>query len=87
MLEQILELYPDETFMVADGFNDAIIGVCEASMCLIYSVKKSIAILAQSMPYDDAIDHFYYNVCGSYIGPNTPIWCHDDLAQPSAINF
>lgn len=76
-LESILEKYPDETFLKADGFDDAILGVEESSMRLIYSISKCIDILMEDMSDEDALDHFYYNVSGAYVGEQTPIWCDD----------
>ena len=76
-LESILEKYPDETFLKADGFDDAILGVDESSMRLIYSISKCIDILMEGMSDEDALEHFYYNVSGSYMGEQTPIWCDD----------
>ena len=76
-LESILEKYPDETFLKADGFDDAILGVDESSMRLIYSISKCIDILMEDMSDEDALQHFYYNVSGSYMGEQTPIWCDD----------
>ena len=76
-LESILEKYPDETFLKADGFDDAILGVGESSMRLIYSVSKCIDILMEDMSDEDALEHFYYNVSGAYVGEQTPIWCDD----------
>jgi len=48
-LESILENYPDESFLKADGFDEAVIGVDENSMRLIYSVSKCIEILREDM--------------------------------------
>jgi hypothetical protein len=76
-LESILENYPDETFLKADGFDDAIIGFDESSMRLIYSISKCLDILMEDMSDEDALEHFYYNVSGSYVGEQTPIWCND----------
>lgn len=76
-LESILEKYPDETFLKADGFDDAILGVDESSMRLIYSISKCIDILMEDMSDEDALEHFYYNVSGAYVGEQTPIWCDD----------
>ena len=46
MLEEILECYPDETFLKADGFDDAVIGVeIGDPMRLVYSVKLVIETL------------------------------------------
>jgi len=29
---------------------------------------------------EDAYEHFEFNVKGSYVGEQTPIWCEDDFA-------
>lgn len=76
-LESILENYPDETFLIADGFDDAIIGFDENSFRLIYSMSKCLDILMEDMSDEDALEHFYYNVSGAYVGEQTPIWCND----------
>ena len=78
-LDEILERFPDELFLKADGFDDAIIGVDADSMKLIYSVSKWIEILMQDMSYEDAVEFFDYNIEGSYLGDKTPIWCRDDF--------
>jgi hypothetical protein len=76
-LESILENYPDETFLKADGFDDAIIGFDENSLRLIYSMSKCLDILMEDMSDEDALEYFYYNVSGAYVGEQTPIWCND----------
>jgi len=78
-INAILDAYPSEYFLKADGFDDAIIGVEENSMRLIYSVSKCIEILRTDMDYEDAMEHFYYNIHGSYLGEKTPIWCFDNF--------
>jgi len=81
ILDSITSRYNDETFLIADGFDDAIIGVDESSNRIIYSVKKCIDILvSENMPVEDAYEHFEFNVKGSYVGEQTPIWCEDDFA-------
>ena len=80
MLEEILEYYPDETFLKADGFDGAVIGVeIGEPMRLIYSVGKVIEILIteDEMSMEDAIEHYEFNIRGSYVGEQTPIWCDD----------
>jgi hypothetical protein len=80
MLDKILEWFPDDQFLKADGFDDAIIGFDESSMRLIYSVSKCIDILIQEdMSEEDAIEHFEYNVKCAWVGDQTPIWCTDTL--------
>jgi hypothetical protein len=81
ILNEILENYPDDSFLTADGFEEAIIGVDEESMRLVYSVSKCIDILIdQGMTEEDAMEHFSFNVAGSYVGEQTPIWCNDNFS-------
>ena len=77
MLERILGIYEDEELLIADGFDEAIIGIEESSMRIIYSVAKCIDILGRDMETIDAIDYFEFNVRGAYVGEKTPIWCED----------
>jgi hypothetical protein len=82
MLQEIIELYEEETFLKADGFDEAIIGVSEdfnAPVRLIYSVKKCLEILMRDMNYEDALEYFTYNVSGGYVGEKTPVWCWDNF--------
>jgi len=78
-LDKILLRYEEETFLKADGFDEAVIGVNETKMRLIYSVKKCIEILSEDMSEEDAIEYFNFNVSGGYVGEKTPIWCEDDF--------
>ena len=77
MLEQIIESYPDEEFLKADGFDEAIIGVDINKFILIYSIRKCLEILQEDMSYEDALEYFNYNVSCAYVGDKTPIWCYD----------
>ena len=79
MLEQILEYFGDEEFLKADGFDEAVIGVEESSMRLIYSVTKCLEILVinEEMSLEEAIEYFDFNVRSAYVGDKTPIWCED----------
>ena len=80
MIEDIIEQYYEEQFLKADGFDDAVIGVEENEMRLIYSVSKCLEILMLEMSELDAMEYFTYNVSGSYVGEKTPIWCWDNFA-------
>lgn len=72
-----MECYPDEEFLKADGFDDAIIGLEQMSNRLIYSYTKCIDILCQEMGEEEAVEYFEYNVVNAYVGEKTPIWCYD----------
>lgn len=74
LFERILENFPDEQFLKVDGFDEAILGVDLATMRLIYSIPRCLNILIKSMSHEEALDYFYFNMEGSYMGENTPIW-------------
>jgi hypothetical protein len=75
VLNKIIHAYPDEEFLKADGLDEAVIGVEEDEMRLVYSVDKCIEIfMTQGMEYDEALEFFDYNVRGAWMGDKTPIW-------------
>ena len=75
-LEQIIEDYPGEELLKADGFDEAVIGIDEKDMRLVYSVGACLGILMRGMSIEDAEEYFEFNVAGAYVGPKTPIWCY-----------
>jgi hypothetical protein len=69
----------NEEALLADGFEDAIIGMGERCSChpvVIYDADKCLEILQErdSMSEEDAADYFYFNVLGAWLGENTPIF-------------
>ena len=69
----------DANILKADGYDDAVIGVC--SGCgqpdrLVYDREKIIEILMSrdGMDYEEAEEHFGFNILGSYMGPTTPLY-------------
>jgi len=80
MLDNIIRNFPETEFLKADGLDAAVIGLEESSGRLIYSVKEIIRILIdEGMSEEDALDHYYYNIEGAYVGDLTPIYCFDFL--------
>tara|TARA_R110002020_G_scaffold63385_2_gene169252 strand:+ start:535 stop:783 length:249 start_codon:yes stop_codon:yes gene_type:complete len=74
-IEDFVDLYaePEET-LKADGFDDAIIGI-DSKQRMVYSIEKILQILQDDdMTQEDALEHFYYNIDGSYVGDYTPIY-------------
>jgi hypothetical protein len=78
MIDKILEWYSDDELLKANGFDEAVIGIDDSSMRLIYSKNKCIEILCRDMNEEDANEYFEYNVKPAYVGEKTPIWCTDD---------
>ena len=81
MLVSILENWTEEQFTIADGFDEAVIGVDVSNERIIYSVKRVIDILMDrdGMDEQEAIDWYEYNMQSTYVGEHTPIWCEDRL--------
>jgi hypothetical protein len=78
MINEITEYYYEDEILKADGFDEAVIGVEERTMRLIYSVRKCIEILVLGgMSVEEAIEYFDFNTRGAYVGEKTPIWCDD----------
>lgn len=80
MLDNILECFPEEDILKADGYDAGVIGIDCTSMRLIYSVSSCIQLLVNDgMEEEEAVEYFNFNVMGSYVGEKTPIWCVDNL--------
>jgi len=64
------------TLMFADGFEDAIMGVCQQfnNYSVLYDYNKCIKILMErdGMNDEEAEEYMQYNVLGAYVGENTP---------------
>ena len=76
--EDTWQLLEDEECLLADGFNDAVIGIVYGlEPKAVYSVRKIVDILMEDMSYEDAIEHFEFNIAGSYVGEKTPIYVYD----------
>ena len=76
--EETWELLEEEECLIADGFNEAVIGIVYGVQpSAVYSVKKIVDILMEDMSYEDAVEYFEYNVAGSYLGDKTPLYVYD----------
>jgi len=80
MKDLIIEYYEghdDEGLLFADGFDDAILGICPNSMRIVYSRSKVIQILMKDMSEEEAVEYAEYNTFAAYVGERTPIWVED----------
>ena len=70
--------------LLADGFDEALLGFGKQFTydVAVYDYDRCIEILKSrdGMSGEEAIDHFEFNVTGSWVGPNTPIFMN--LIQP-----
>lgn len=81
--EQLIELLADsavddvEDLLLADGFEDACVGVverCGQPAHLVYDRDKCVEILVErdGMRPDEAEEFLQFNVVSAWVGPNTP---------------
>jgi hypothetical protein len=68
------EFYPDTPILIADGFEEAFVGIASQfdKPIAIFDRQKCIKILMRDMSEDDAYEYFEFNVSGAYVGENTP---------------
>lgn len=70
-------MYPDENFITLQGFEDAIMGVQDRTMRLVYSKSKIMRQLIREMDYETAMLHFDNNIEGKIDTPRMPIIVND----------
>lgn len=74
--EQLAERDPN--IVLADGFDAAIIGYverCGQPTIAAYDVPKCIEILQEDgLSFEEATEHFDFNVRGAWVGDRTPAW-------------
>ena len=81
MLQQILDNYPDQEFVVLDGLDNAVIGVDQNAERLVYSINAIVdCFVEEGMEPDEAIEYYEYNTARAvpYI-ENAPILIYTDF--------
>ena len=81
MLQQILDNFPDEQFVILDGLDNAVIGVDQNAEKLVYSINDIVdCFVEQGMEPDEAIEYYEYNTARAvpYI-TNAPILIYTDF--------
>ena len=76
-IDEIADINPEA--MLADGFDEAILGMCIQFGCepvVAYDYNKCINILVyrDGMTQPEATDYIQFNVIGAYVGNNTPVF-------------
>ena len=75
----------EDGILLADGFNDALIGTGQRAnqpTLAVYDAKKCIEVLEKrdGMTQEEALEFFEFNVVGSSVGDDTPIFvCLGDI--------
>jgi hypothetical protein len=65
-----------ENVLLADGFDDAFVGIGRqfGKPFAIYERSKCIDILKKDMSEEESEEYFQFNVEGAWVGKNTPIF-------------
>jgi len=82
MLEALGEENPDA--LLADGFEEAFIGICRRFSLpplAAYSVEKCLEIIMKNgASHEEAVEHFDFNVIGSWVGEGTPVFIQTEVS-------
>ena len=64
------------SYLKADGFDEAIVGICKDSERIVYDKEKMIQVLIDrdGMTWEDAIEYLEFNTFCAYVGEHTPIY-------------
>jgi hypothetical protein len=83
--QAIAEDYPDLMVLDPEYFDEAIIGLVQriGLDVICYDKDKVIELLCvkEGMTYEDAIEHFEFNIIGSWVGETTPVF----LSKPEIL--
>lgn len=76
--EKYQYLLEEEEVLLAEGFDDALIGLDMITNRAIYDSNKMIQILVQEeeMSIQEAVEYLEYNTWNAYVGDKTPIFLH-----------
>ena len=73
----IEEATPNESLLLADGLDEAFLGVAveEDTPRAVYSIERAInALTKEGMTHEEADEYFWFNTAGACVGEQTPIW-------------
>jgi len=76
ILEYVENYNPSESVFLADGFDEAFLGIGQQfnRFFAVYDKFKCLQILAEDMSLEEAEEYFDFNVVGAYVGENTPVF-------------
>lgn len=79
--EEVLTFNKDALFV--DGYDEAIIGIAynvENKPIVAYDKNKMLEIMvSEGDEFIDALEHYYYNIHGGWLGVGTPIFIQKEL--------
>jgi hypothetical protein len=80
LFDRILDAYPEQWFLRANGFDEAIIGVDETGMRLVYSANVCIEILMEKgLEEMDAVAYFEQYMLNAELGLEGPLFIQTEF--------
>jgi len=75
-LINMISRHPEGEFVVAEGFDEAVVGYDPRNERLIYDRNRMVEILMkeEKMNQDEAWEYLEYNVFDTYMGTETPVF-------------
>jgi len=84
MNDDIWQILSHHDCLVADGFDDALVGFTESEpVRAVYDYGRCVGILMDHMSWENAVEFMSYNVVSADLGPKTPLFInfmHEDFA-------
>ncbi len=79
LTEKVTEALDEEEITLADGFADAFLGIGRqfGKPVAVYSRRKCIEVLMETMDEEQAEEYFEFNMAGAWIGESTPIYLEE----------
>jgi len=75
--EELMQELENNECLLATGYDAALIGITEgANPVAVYDTDLCIKCLMEEddMSEEEAVDFFYYNTVGSFVGEKTPLY-------------
>ena len=78
--EDLLRVLEDNEALLADGFEDALVGYDAAKCRAVYSIPMMIAVLMErdGMDEDEAVEFLEFNTFQAFVGDMTPLYLNLD---------
>lgn len=75
MNEALLAILSDADALVADGFEESLIGYTQSQpVRAVYDYDACVSTLCEYMNYDEAVEFMDFNVVSADLGDGTPIF-------------
>ena len=79
MREELSEQFGEDLLFLEEAyFDDAVVGIVQSfnNVVVCYDLDKVMKLLMDhsDMNEEDAVEYFYYNILGAYVGEKTPVF-------------